>query len=431
MTGGDNLRPGPARPFGVTPDDLENALRDSLSGAAADAYPIRNNDLAGTAIRRARRTQRRWSVAGVALVAAATVVAGAGVTQIVPAQQRQAGPAWVFDPAPELERPDEATPSPSPALPDGPELRQQQLELSQRPLVDVVVAGNLRTASGRVVSIDGLGTVRQAHEVDGGWLVVSGQPSDGFALWYVGQFGARRQLLPPAKAMVLGSDGRQVAWIDGARLFAGAVVQGEIAGAKQAIAPREGLPISFVGAAVLMGRAQGGDLDGYAVWWPERGGFEPAWNDAAVSVYGSMPDGHTVVGQVRDESTPACLALLDANNALSVLKTACALSLADGGAGSVSPDGRWLVADASFGAAAVVDLSSAFTTKPAPARPAGPPLRGSTVWADPNTLVHAVDNALFRVRVDRIAAGKAGVDSVPVSGAAPDSVLVLISKRLA
>lgn len=427
MANSDNFRPEPERPTGVT-DDLERALRDCLSGAAGkagDAYPIRNDDRVGTAIRRGRRVQRRRSAVGTALVAAATALAAVGVTQAVAAPHRYAGPAWIGDPTPEIERVDPAPLSPSPELPE--------LAVGQRPAVDVVVSGGLRTASGKVVDLAALGQVTQVHEAEGGWLVVGGQTEDGLALWYVDQNGGQRKVLPQAKAMVLGPDGERVAWVDGARLFSARVVKGQVAAAKQVTAPPQGMPVSFVGSAVLMARSHDGTLDAYAVWWPDRGAFQPSWNESAVTIYGPMPDGTTVVGQVAQQPDhAACLALLDASKALSVVKTACATRLAEHGAGTVSPDGRWLVADAATtDLALLIDLGSAFTTKPAPAREAGPPITGGAVWTDAGTVVHEAAQGLVRVRVDRLAAGKAGVEDVAVPGVAPDSILILVRKRLA
>jgi hypothetical protein len=432
----DNLQPGPARPLGVTPDELERALRDSLAGAATDIAPVRHADPAGTAIRRAKRISRRRSVAGTALVVVATVTAAMGVAQLRPSSERYAGPAWVGDPSPSILR----TGNPTPMQLDEPdssdEMRRQDLGYGGVLPVDVVVTTRLQTASGKVIDLASLGTVTQAHRADGGWLMVGAQQSGMSALWWVGSDGSTRELLPPVQAVVLASDGLRVAWLDGARLFSASVIQGQVSGAQQSAALTQGQPVSFLGRAVLMARTRDGGVDEYAVWWPDGGGaFKPTWNGATVGIYGPLPDGKTVVGQVlQGESNRACLALLDARNALTVLKTACATRLKRDGAGTVSPDGRWLVADAeTANLAALVDLGGAFKQRTTAAtRYAGPPLAGEPVWTDASTVVRADRDGLVQVEADELAGDQAkGVEHLAVPKMREGDHVVVVSKQLA
>jgi hypothetical protein len=429
----DNLQPGPARPFGVTPDELERALRDSLAGAASDMAPARHADPAGTAIRRAKRISRRRSVAGTALVVVATLVAAMSVAQLRPPDERHAGPAWVGDPYPSIIRSADPTPTPL-DQPDGSTgLRRQDLAYGQVLPVDLVVSTRLQTATGRVLDLTSLGTVTQAHKTDGGWLMVGEQPTGRSGLWWVSADGSTRELLPPVEAVVLANDGLRVAWLDGARLFSASVVKGQVSGAQQSAAPRQGLPVSFLGSAVLMARARDGGVDEYAVWWPGGGAFKPTWNDRTVGIYGPLPDGKTVVGQVLEgQSKRACLALLDARHALTVLKTACATRLKRDGAGAVSPDGRWLVADAeTANLAALVDLGVAFKQRATATRYAGPPLAGEAVWTDADTVVRADGDGLVRVEADDLAADqRRGVEHLAVPNMAEGDHVVVVSNRL-
>ncbi|MEH1124470.1 hypothetical protein [Micromonospora sp. CPCC 206061] len=431
----DNLQPGPARPLGVTPDELERALRDSLAGATTDMAPVRHADPAGTAIRRAKRISRRRSVAGTALVVVATVAAAMGVVQLRPDNERYAGPAWIGDPYPSILRSADPTPTRLDPPDSSDEMRRQDLGVGDELPVDVVVTTHLQTASGKIVDLASLGTVTQAHRADGGWLMVGAQQSGRSALWWVSADGSARELLPPVEAVVLASDGLRVAWLDGARLFSASVIQGQVSGAQQSAALTQGLPVSFLGRAVLMARTRDGG-DEYAVWWPDGGGaFKPTWSGTTVGIYGPLPDGKTVVGQVlQGRGNSACLALLDARNALTVLKTACATRLKRDGAGTVSPDGRWLVADAeTANLAALVDLTGAFKQRTTAAtRYAGPPLAGEPVWTDTNTVVRADRDGLVQVEADELAVDQAeGVEHLAVPSMTEGDHVVVVSKQLA
>ncbi|MCW6007538.1 hypothetical protein K1W54_23760 [Micromonospora sp. CPCC 205371] len=431
----DNLEPGPARPFGVTPDDLERALRDSFASATAEVAPVRHADPASTAIRRAKRINRRRSIAGTALVAAATVAVAMGVIQLRPPAERHAGPAWVGDLYPSILRSGDPTPTRFDQPDSSDDMRRQELALGDELPVDVVVTSHLQTASGKVVDLAPLGTVTQAHRADGGWLMVGVQQTGRSALWWVSPDGSTRELLPPVEAVVLANDGLRVAWLDGARLFSASVVRGEVSGAQQSAALTQGLPVSFLGRAVLMARTRDSGADEYAVWWPDGGEtFKPTWNGTTVGIYGPLPDGHTVVGQVmQGQGERACLALLDARNALTVLKTACATRLKRDGAGTVSPDGRWLVADAeTANLAALVDLGGAFKQRTTAAtRYAGPPLSGEPVWTDANTVVRADRDGLVRVEADELAVDQAkGVEQLAVPGMKDGDHIVVVSKQL-
>jgi hypothetical protein len=419
----DNQGPPPTRPLGVASEDLERALRETLSRAAQPTHGVGGPDPAGHAIRKGRRVNRRRSVVGIALVAAATAAATAGVVQLSPDDRRYAGPAWVEDPPPQVNQslpavePTTAVPAPSGSF------DRDRLSATDVP-VDLVVATQLRTTSGTAIALPPVGTVAQAHEATNGWLVVGVPPSGGATLWYVGPDGSSIQVLPAVDAVALAPDGRRVAWRDSARLFSAIIDRGQVKDATQTSAPAQGRPVSFVGQGVVMERAaSGAEQAGFDVWWPRRGKqYTPAWKAGATEIYGPLPDGRTVVGQVSAETGDRpCLALLDAVNALTVLKTACALQLNPRGTGTVSPDGHWLAADG-VGRARLVDLRVAFDGK-ATAIDAGPELSDQAAWASGNTLVHVSRHGdLIRVKAGR----EPEVAEVPVPGAdTSDRVLVV------
>jgi hypothetical protein len=417
----DNLRPSSRRPLGVASDDLERALRETLSRAADPAQAVGSPDPGSRAIRKGRRISRRRSVVGAALVAAATAAATVGVVQLNP-DGRYAGPAWVADPDPPINQslpavaPTTAVPAPLGTF-DG-----EKLSATDVP-VDLVVSSQLRTTTGTAIMLPQIGTVTQAHETTKGWLVVGVPPAGGATLWYVAPDGSSLQVLPAVDAVALAPDGRRVAWRDSARLFSAIVDKGTLTDAMQTSAPSEGLPVSFVGHGVVMERTGAGERAGFDVWWPRRGrSYTPVWKPGTSEIYGPLPDGRTVVGQVSAEvGDRPCLALMDAVNALTVLKTACTLQLNSRGAGTVSPDGHWLVADGA-GRARLVDLDLAFTGR-ASAADAGPRLGDQAAWASGDTLVHvSSEGELMRVTAGK----KPKVVEVPVPGAdANDRVLVV------
>ncbi|MFC0528229.1 hypothetical protein [Phytohabitans kaempferiae] len=408
-------------------EDLERALRETLSRAADPAHGVGGPDPAGRAIRKARRIDRRRSLAGVVMVVAATAVATVGVVQFGPGDQRYAGPAWVDDPGPEVNQPlpaivpTTAVPAPSGTFDRG------RMSATDVP-VDLVVAAQLRTTTGTAITLPPIGTVTSAHEVTNGWLVVGVPPAGGASLWHVRPDGSSLQVLPAVDAVVLAQDGRRVAWRDSARLFSAVFEKGQLKDATQASAPAQARPVGFVGHGVVMRRAAAGaEQAGFDVWWPRRGmPYNPAWKAGTTEIYGPLTDGRTVVGQVAAEAGDRpCLALLDAVNALTVLKTACALQLNPRGSGTVSPDGRWLVADGA-GRARLVDLLVAFTSQPT-AEDVGPELSDQSAWASGGTLVHVSrEGDLMRVKAGK----EPEVVEVPVPGAGIDDRVLVVDPML-
>jgi hypothetical protein len=434
----DNLAPGSGRSFDVTPDELEQALRDSLSRRVSVPPPPAAADLAGTAVRRARRIHRRRTIAGAALAALATAAVSAGVVQFGAAPGNYAGPAVVGlgDP-PTAARTSSPVPPSVSASPSEPGRRDPGP--ADPPLVDIVVATDLSTAAGDLVDLSRVGTVVQAQRAPGGWLVVSTPAPDRSSLWYATRTEPPRAVLSGVDAVVLAPDGQRIAWREQGQVHVGSVSAGEVTTSTQTPVSAGAVPVGFVGVAVLLRDHLAAGNNGYDLWWPSGESYQESWNSATVGVYGSLPDRRTVVGQVSVGTPPRpCLALLDASRDLTPVKTACRLPLSAGGHGSISPDGRWLVAngvpDRKAGSgtptelAFLVDLGTAFGKSPL-VRAAGPRLTGPAVWTGAATLVHADERGeLVRVAADRVAAG--GADDVArftVPGAAPNDRLIMVA----
>ncbi|MFY1634344.1 hypothetical protein ACN27F_13875 [Solwaraspora sp. WMMB335] len=421
----DNPEPSWQRPPRVATDDLERALRHCLVRRAAD-QPFAGDqliagDLAGQAIRRARRIRRaRVGTAAVAAVCTLAVggLAGSYLLPVpVPAPAVLAEmPALSTSPTTTVTNPD----PPAAPRPVSGELRRQPLAAVQQPPVDLVVANELRTADGQLLDLTPIERVSTASRVADGWLVVGDQPMGGTGVWYVTTRTAPQaiRVLPAVDAIAVDPASTRIAWRSGAEVGVATVVGGRLSGEQRASAPEQGRPVGFVGDAVLMARDGGGDrVQGYGVWWPSRGAVEPVWNEATSAVYGPMPDGRTVVGQVSDATGRSCLALLDVLRDLFVEKTACTLPLTSDGRGAVSRDGRWLMANGAADVratseaqlAVLVDLASVFDVESAAVREAGPRLAGTTVWIDEGTVVHAAGaGEIVEVDVDRISNGLGG-----------------------
>lgn len=413
----------------MRPDELERALRDSLSRRAASTpAPV---DPAATAIRRGRRIRRRRTVGGVATAAVATVLASAGVVQFgspaamgpatalvgdPPFQTTTAAPAT--SPATALMLDLDATPSASPAGP---------------PVIDLVDGRTLSAADGHRIDVAAVGVVSAARRTPGGWLMTSSAPSGRVSLWYVTADRPARRVLADVDAIAVAPDGQRVSWRDGGELAAGTLSDGEFSTTTRSPAPPRGEPVGFVGVAVLLRQVVDGGAGGprFDLWWPTAGDFVASWTTVPTDVYGELPGGSELVGRiVPTGSASPCLALLDVHRHLLPTRTACDLPLTAGERGSVSPDGRWLLANgrpagAAAGAAEtafVIDLAAVFgsatpTSPPtklsrkagaaspsgaaAAVRSAGQPLVSDPVWTGPATAVHLDgQGGLVRVGAD-------------------------------
>ncbi|GAB2946825.1 hypothetical protein GCM10027280_39540 [Micromonospora polyrhachis] len=415
----------------VTPDDLEQALRDSLSRQVA--MPPGTFDLAAATIRRANRVRRRRSFAGAALAILATIAGSAGMAQF-----GGGGPADQSEPIVVLGDPPTATesafPNRSAAATPGPDGRRGRIP-TDAPLVDIVVATDLSTAGGEALDLAPIGEVVRAQRVSGGWLVVGAASASTQTLWFVTRSGPPKAVVSDVDVVTLSPDGQRIAWRKQTQLYAATVANGQVSTGVQSPAPAEATPVGFVGVAVLLRRDSDAGATGYDLWWPSSPEpYQPGWNTTMVGYHGVLPDGHTVVGRVSMAgSTRPCLGLLDAARDLAPVRTTCALPLDPDGRGTLSPDGRWLLVDGESApdarvTALAVDLNTAFERTPA-VRPAGSPVSDATVWTDSRTVVHFGEQGeLVRVALDWAVAGvDGGVQRFPGPSLPPGSRPVLVS----
>ncbi|MGI5525340.1 hypothetical protein ACQEUX_30970 [Micromonospora sp. CA-259024] len=410
----DNPTGGPRRSYQVRPDELEGAVRETLSRQVAVARPL-GVDPAGQAIRRANRIRRRRTAAGLALAAVTTVLLSAGMAQLGAETGRDGAPIVVIgDPDPS-NRPiptasvPGATPSPGTPAPLHP-------------------SETLVSADGQRLVLPDVGPAERAQLLPGGggWLVVSTPTTAGRSLWAVQNDGLVQVLLAGAGSIALAPDGRQVAWRDGGDLLVAGVVGTQLIGAARTPAPADAEPVRFVGDNVLV-RLDPADA-GHALWRPGAGQLTEAVARKTLNVYGALPDGR-LVGQIpATDPGSTCLAVLDPTRHLNPVRTGCGPELSQDGVGGISTDGRWLLVNGSVGKASgalLVDLQRLGPTTTAV--PAGPSMTGAIVWS---TESHAsyLDGSgeLVRVDVGRVRAGKPA-SPAPVAGVPAGDRPVLVT----
>jgi hypothetical protein len=390
----DNLTAGPKRSYEVRPDELEGAVRESLSHQVNLARPL-SADPAGQAIRRANRIRRRRTGVGLVLATAVTVLLGAGMVQLGAGTGRDATPIVVIGDPHQSNRP-----LPTASVPGA--------ESSSRPSASLLVSETLVNPDGQRLVLRDIGPAERAQLLPGGggWLVVSTPTTAGRTLWVVQDDGLVQVLLAGAGSIVLAPDSRQVAWRDGGDLFVAGVVGTQLIGAARTPVPAAAEPIRFVGDSVLV------RLDpasaGHTLWRPGAGQMPAAVDRQTLSVYGELPDGRLVGQTVATDPGGTCLAVLDPTRHLQPVKSSCGADLTQDGVGGVSTDGRWLLVNGRVGKASQALLVDLRRLGPTPtAVPAGPPMTGAIVWSNDTQAVYLDGGGdLVRVDVGRVRAGE-------------------------
>ncbi|MFG1717912.1 hypothetical protein ACGFII_04675 [Micromonospora chalcea] len=416
MTGirrnGDNRTGGPERPLAVSDDELERALRETLTRRVATSRPL-PVDPAGAVLRRARRTGRRRTLTGLALAGVATVFVTTGVAHFSAAGGDGGTPTVVLGDPPGF--------SPSP-LASGPSITRFG---PVRAELDLLVGDRLDTSGGERRQLTGVSGVERAQRVHDreGWLMTSAATAAGRTLWWVPANGTAPQvMLAAADAVAVAPDGRQVAWRDGPEVIAAGVVAGQLIAPVRTPAPDGAVPVGFAGDAVLIQQPGEG---GVSVWERALGGQPALANPDVRAVYGTRPDGRLVGLVTADRPGQHCLALLDPARDLAPVRTGCGVKLAADGLGGVSADGRWLLANGNARSALLVDLADPGAS-PA-AHPAGPVLAGDVAWTHAGVALHVdATGGLVRVKPERVLAGDRPTAS-PVEGLAPGDRPVVVA----
>lgn len=406
----DNPRSDPTRLFGVAEREAwESEVRDSLADRASGPAPLPRTDLAGTAIARGRRLQRRRQLAGLVAVAGATVLATGVLMQGLPGGGGQPGPASGLIGDPVSEPPSDS---------DEPATLAGDPALAVTLAVDLVGAADggggpvLATGDGRTLDLSAVGEVVSAHRVGEGWAVVSGE-SGTARLWWV------RAGQPPAPVLAgmdrIVVDQTRVAWRRGAVLAAATLSgDGELRDRSTTAAPDgDGQPAGFLGDTVLL---TGSNPAGWDTWQP-GGDYQPGWNDQVVRVYGELPDGRSAIGLVRPEPDTGrpCLARLDVQRKLAPAELRCqAGELSADAPAALSPEGDWLITMGGAGNEAgtrpvLVDVAEALVDQPAVTVVRGlRSLAGPPVWVDLARVLVRSGDRLVRVDSERLRTGAPG-----------------------
>lgn len=394
--GHDNPSGTPSRQVKVEQDGLERAVREVLSRQAGTPHRL-IRDPADVVIRRANRIRRRRAVTGMSLAATAIIAVTAGAFQFGQEPPRNGSTIAIG----EGDHPSRVTwtPTVAPSLPD-----------TGTPLagVDLVLGQTIATAQGDRVTVVGAGRIERAHRLsDGrGWLAVSAPVTAGRFLWEVSPAGTVQVLLAGADEIVLDAQGHHIAWKQGEVLASARVINGALTSISRAKVPAEARPIRFVGDAVLVRLAP--DRPGHTLWRLHSGAFHPGTDQSTHRVFGALPDGRVVGEVVTGASKATCLTLLDPARDLAPARPGCGPRLGGDGLGSVSPDGRWLLANGRSkdgDKALLVDLTA--LDKAAGPVVAGPAISGAVAWSSPGTAYYHAESVggLTRVDIDRAITG--------------------------
>lgn len=426
-TGRDNLSPFPKRPNGV--DRLEDALRDSFAYAVGSGLSP-GRDLAEVAICRGRRRVRRQALGSTAALTAVALLVSGGVALLGPpaGQSMLTGPVEVVHPttaatADEVNADTLMAPGPTPMT--------EQMSVADLP-VDVIADHVLLAREGVRIELSPVGTPTTGYRLAGGYLIVSAAPAGGNSLWFASAAASPRRLLGgDLRAVVVDAGSARVSWREADQVGVARVEAGQLVGAQRSKIISDAQPVGFLGPAVRLARVAGdGHHVGQDSWLPDRAGYTPSWDHDALAVYGGLPDGRTLVGQVAGSKAERCLALLDAAT-LQATRMACGLALTPQARGWLSPGGRWLIAEVKGAAgpeAALVDLLSVFTGQMRTVTLGAAPY-GGVVWEDDHTLVRALRSTLQRLRLDRLWAGQSGgTEEFPVPGAPPGARVLVVAE---
>jgi hypothetical protein len=353
--------------------ELEDELRRAFAEHVA-SVPVASPTLANDVLRRGRQLRRRRHQAAASgfaafvlttagLIAITWPTTGGHPSAVAPADVPPVEPAASVTPS--------ATPVPMSASASMPALALP---------FDLVAGNQLRTMSGRAVTMPNQGPFERAYRDPTGYLLVEASGPKR-KLWHVPQnSGDPKLIIASADSIAVSEDGTRVAWTDGRdmsfRLLtdplpakpsgspstsasalppsaapqARAVATASPSGSPQprlpsevkTTAPEIGVPVGFVGDAVLL--AAPGPADGrtrYDLWWPAHGSYHPTWREF-LGVYGTRAGGREVVVVRQDDKNGICVSAVEPA-ALNVERSACGVVDVVPQYGSLSPDGRWLV----------------------------------------------------------------------------------------
>lgn len=358
---------------------LEDALRDTFADRVA--LPPALEDTAGRAIEQAGRQRRRQAVMGVVAIIVAVVVTSGGALVFANGAQPAEGPAA----APTSS----ATPHHAPVavVPSGP------------PPTDVLVGDSIVTTTGRVITLTQVvgGQPRRepvaAYRAPGSWLVRVTDALGGEELWRVWANGSVAYVLK-GQSIVVAPDGIRVAWQEGGRVHSGKLDGNGWVGQRSV---EVGAATRLTGFAVRSVILQGAD-GGHEQWFPTGGSRGVQAATPPAKVYGGTP-GATILGLTRGPGGQVRLAEYSWNG-MALVRTGGVVQEPDWtAAGSVSPDGRWLLT-VGRGTVRLYDLTRAWDQPDVPAAVSWSTEATNALWLADGSVAVGGPNVVSVHRVD-------------------------------
>ena len=295
----DNLTDGPARSYQVRPDELEGAVRETLSHQVSPCppaerrsgrpgHPPREPDPASTHRGRPRPRGGHHRAA-----------------------QRRHGPARCRDqagtgtPIVVIGDPDPAgRPLPTASIPGTAPLARDV----GRPARRRDAGQRRRAAAGAARRRAGRTRPARCPAAAVGWWSAR-RPPQGAPSGWCRTTAWCRCCWPGRARSSLAPDSLQVAWRDGGDLLVAGVVGTQLIGSVRTPVPAAAEPVRFVGDSVLVRLDPAGA--GHTLWRPGAGPLPEALDRKSLNVYGRLPDGR-LVGQVAaTDPGRTCLAVLD------------------------------------------------------------------------------------------------------------------------
>jgi hypothetical protein len=369
---------------------LEEQLRDVLQQRAT--MPRLGEDVAGTAIRGARRLRRqRFTAVAVATAFALLALAGGiGLTR----------------PAAAPLTPASGGPSPTPSVTASPAGPTPAVLFGINADVLAYDTHTLFATDGTTYDL-GPDPISAVVRVPAGWLYghANGGPPillhpDGTRLELSGIDNAKvngQFFAGPA----ISADGERLAWVEGTTLHAATLAADGLHDGVTSPTLADTFAQTWIGSRVVVGQSYGTGCCGYRpaqydVWDPAKGVFVPHWTKELWPVYGPEPDGAPTYAMTHSNPTSAagCLGRVDGVAGMTVADTICLDGLDyESLMGRLSPDGRYLAELAGGDHIAVIDLHTVgethFTASTCPADEV-------VVWESSTSFV-AIDSARTRV----------------------------------
>ena len=262
---------------------------------------------------------------------------------------------------------------------------------------DLVVGDQLRPLGGTSITLQGLGEVYSARRVADGWLVERGDQA-ARKLWLVTATTQALLVDVVDNGYAVAPDGRHIAFQQGNWLSVGQLTGGRLTVDSKTQLPGKDGPQGRTGATLAgwfgpylaIGDRLGADYDGFDVYDPTHGGYNPTFNPDVYGVFGLQPGGMLLGAVAVGGDRHPCLATLDPAERLRASNVNCAVQ--------VHPAHGWLAPDLRHLAGLAKDTVTVYEI-PTGSRIASAPYQGTgePVWLDRNVLLVPEPDRIVRI----------------------------------